>query len=139
MCSNLVPISSVHHVPASSEDGSVLSAHDCIMSLLTLRILILQLLAERDLAGSVIFSLFGPGLTGNVVRERAEAMFYELDQDGSGGLTADELQDWFSSVGATLTDSAVADLMKGNVEDPERGIQLSEFQQLVYIVYQIKS
>jgi len=29
--------------------------------------------------------------------------------------------------------------MEGNVEDPEKGIQLQEFQQLVYIVYQIKS
>lgn len=54
-----------------------------------------QILAERDLAGSIIYGLFGPGLTGNLVRARAKAIFYELDVDGSGGLTPDELQDWF--------------------------------------------
>lgn len=52
-------------------------------------------MAERDLAGSIIYGLFGPGLTGNLVRARAKAIFYELDVDGSGGLTPDELQDWF--------------------------------------------
>lgn len=52
-------------------------------------------MAERDLAGSIIYGLFGPGLTGNLVRARAKAIFYELDIDGSGGLTPDELQEWF--------------------------------------------
>jgi hypothetical protein len=52
-------------------------------------------MAERDLAGSIIYGLFGPGLTGNLIRARAKAIFYELDIDGSGGLTPDELQDWF--------------------------------------------
>ena len=43
------------------------------------------------------------------------------------------------SLGANLTTRAVKSIMEGNVEDPEKGIQLQEFQQLVYIVYQIKS
>ena len=47
------------------------------------------------MAGTIIYRLFGPGLTGNIVRARAKEMFYELDTDGSGGLTPDELQDWF--------------------------------------------
>jgi hypothetical protein len=38
----------------------------------------------------------GPGLTGNLVRARAKAIFYELDKDGSGGLTPNELQAWFA-------------------------------------------
>ena len=43
------------------------------------------------------------------------------------------------SLGANLTTSAVADIMKGNVANPEVGVTCDEFQQLVYIVYQIKS
>jgi hypothetical protein len=46
---------------------------------------------------------------------------------------------WFGSLGANLTPTAVKSIMEGNVENPETGIQLHEFQQLVYIVYQIKS
>lgn len=38
----------------------------------------------------------GPGLTGNLVRARATAIFFELDKDGSGGLTPNELQAWFA-------------------------------------------
>lgn len=55
-----------------------------------------QIIAERDLAGSIIYGLMGPGLTGNLVRARAKAIFYELDKDGSGGLTPNELQAWFA-------------------------------------------
>ena len=46
---------------------------------------------------------------------------------------------WLGSLGANLTMSAVSDIMKGNVENPEVGVTCHEFQQLVYIVYQIKS
>ena len=43
------------------------------------------------------------------------------------------------SLGANLTTNAVQSIMQGQVADPEKGIQLQEFQQLVYVVYQIKS
>lgn len=46
---------------------------------------------------------------------------------------------WLGSLGANLTTSAVADIMKGSVQDPEVGVTCQEFQNLVYIVYQIKS
>jgi hypothetical protein len=55
-----------------------------------------QVIAERDLAGSMIYGLFGPGLTGDIVRTRAKDIFYQIDKDGGGSLDPRELQNWFA-------------------------------------------
>ena len=55
-----------------------------------------QIIAERDLAGSMIYGLLGPGLTGDIVRTRAKDIFYQIDKDGGGSLDPRELQNWFA-------------------------------------------
>mmetsp|Transcript_21431 Transcript_21431/g.48531 ORF Transcript_21431/g.48531 Transcript_21431/m.48531 type:complete len:1759 (-) Transcript_21431:232-5508(-) len=99
-----------------------------------------RILAERERAGAAIFSFLGPGLTGSQVRTRAKGVFYELDEDTSGTLDVDEFRKWLLSLGADISSRAIESFMEGMRSEAQGGeLGLEEFQQLVYLVYQVKS
>ncbi|EKX39054.1 hypothetical protein GUITHDRAFT_96825 [Guillardia theta CCMP2712] len=98
-----------------------------------------RILAERERAGAVIFSFLGPGLTGNKVRMRAKTIFYELDEDNSGTLDLSEFRKWLLSLGADISTRAIESFMEGIGGEGGGELELEDFQQLVYLVYQVKS
>jgi len=74
-----------------------------------------------------------------VVKAKAEEVFYEIDEDGGGSLDINELRQCFKGMGVTLSDTALRALMIDASEDPDEGIKVDEFRQLVYSIYSAKS
>lgn len=94
-----------------------------------------RMLAEREVACRALYQFLGPNLTGDVVRAKAKEVFIEMDADGSGTMDEEELRECFLSMGATLSLPVVQRFMDQGLRDPEKGIQVEDFQHLVYSVY----